>query len=142
MSEWKQSSFLPEKPLGVAMIVCDRVITEEGTQNKTIVSTFNQITAKRYPCFYSRLAVYVALTNGSGEKKVNLRFRNNSGDEPLFEMGGTVKFESPNSVVELIFNVRNLSLPEPGLYTFEIFADGEYIFEVKFNAVRETNQLQ
>ena len=46
-----------EKPIGVAIIICDKVITEAGTGNKTIVSTFNEIRTKQFPCIHPHMAV-------------------------------------------------------------------------------------
>lgn len=134
MTELRQDTFIPEKPSGKAIIICERVITDADTQNKTLVSTFNKVTAKHFPCKHDRLAVYVALTDSSGTKHVELRFKNEAREQPLLKLSGDVLFPHPNAVVELIFEIRNILLPQPGMFTFEIFADGEYIFDVRFEA--------
>jgi hypothetical protein len=123
-----------EKPLGVSIIICDKVITEAGTMNKTLVSTFNSIRAKAFPCVHPALAVYVALTNTTGEKEVKLVFCKEN--KRFTELGGKLMFEHPNKVVELIFNLRNLPFPEAGIYTFEVWADNEYVFESRLNALK------
>lgn len=123
-----------ETPIGKAIILCDRVITEEGTLNKTIISTFNTIGAKNFPCLHQSLAVYVALTNAMGPKEVRLLLKR--GEEVLSSVGGRVPFDGPNNVVELIFNFKNTPFTEPGLYTFEVQADGEYIMETRFNVTK------
>lgn len=128
MAEQNQST---EKPLGVAIVICEKVITEAESNNKTLVSTFNHIRSKTFPCLHSRMAIYVALTNGGGEKKVDLVFKN--GDRPMMKLGGKIKFQNPNHVIEMIFDLRNVAFPGPGLYAFEVFADDEYIFESRFN---------
>jgi hypothetical protein len=124
-----------EKPLGVAIVVCEKVITEAKTGNKTLVSTFNNIQANGFPCKHPSMAVYVALTNGTGEKHVLLVFKKADKNIDIMRMGGKVGFENPNHVVELIFNLRNCIFPEAGLYAFEIWADEEFIFDGRFNVV-------
>ncbi len=122
-----------EKPIGIAIIVCDRVITEAGTNNKTIVSTFNNITTKVLPCVRHRLSVFVSLTNTRGEKQIELVLKKD--ERNILKLGGKATFPDPNHVIELIFNFRNLVFPEQGKYGFEVYADDEYIFERQFNVV-------
>lgn len=82
------------------------------------------------------MAVYVALTNGSGEMKVNLVLKNLSNDKRLLKFGGSVTFDNPNHVLELIFNIRQCVFEEPGLYGFEVYANEEHVFESRFNVVK------
>ncbi len=128
-----------EKPMGVAIIICDRVITETGTNNKTIVSTFNSIHAAKFPCIHQRMAVFVALTNASGVKEVNLVLTHEG--KTIIKFGGKVMFSGPNAVVELIFNLKGVPFPDPGTYCFEVHAGGDYIFESRFNLTKTEGGL-
>jgi hypothetical protein len=130
-----ETNYQKEKPLGVAIVICEKVITEAQSNNKTLVSTFNHIRAKTLPCRHPRMAIYVALTNGSGEKKVELVFK--LGNRAMMKLGGKIKFQNPNHVIELVFDLRSVVFPEPGLYAFEVFADDEYVFESRFNVTLE-----
>ena len=125
---------MSEKPIGIAIVGCDRVITEALTNNKTLVSTFNQISAQSFPCRRS-LSVYVALSNASGEKQVELILRRE--DQSMLKVGGKVKFDHPNHVIELIFNLKNVVFPTDGTYAFEIHADEEYVFESRFGVTKK-----
>jgi hypothetical protein len=122
-----------EKPIGLAIIVCEKVITEAVSNNKTIVSTFNNINTKTVPCVQARMSVFVALTSTRGEKQVELVLKKD--EQNILKLGGKAIFPDPNHVVELIFNFRNCVFPEQGKYSFEVYADGEYIFERQFNVV-------
>lgn len=128
-----------EKPIGVAIVICDRIITELGSKNKTLVSTFNTITAFKFPCAHERMGVYVALTNGQGKKQVRLVLKTDGGSE-LFGVSGEIELQDPSQVAELIFNIRRIVFVSPGVYAFEVFADNEYIFESRFNVVQITDQ--
>ena len=123
-----------EKPMGVAILICDKVITEQGTMNKTLVSTFNTIRSKIFPCAHPALAIFVSLTNATGEKEVNLVF--SSGETQIMKSGGKAVFDNPNQMVEFIFNLVNLPFARPGVYSFEVFVDGEYVFESRFNVIQ------
>jgi hypothetical protein len=123
-----------EKPIGVAIIVCDKVITEVGTGNKTIVSTFNNIRTANFPCIHPYMAVYVALSNSVGVKPINLLLK--FGEKTLIRVGGKITFPDRNAVVEIIFNLVGVPFTEAGAYCFEIHADDEYIFESRFSVTK------
>src|SRR2546423_12723645 len=128
-----------EKPLGVAIIICDKVITEAGTNNKTLISIFNNILSNTFPCIHHRMAVYVALTNATGPKQISLLLK--LGSETVLQLGGKISFPDPNSVVELIFNLTGVPFIESGAYCFEVHADDDYIFESRFNVTKKTGEL-
>lgn len=123
-----------ERPLGVAIIVCDMVITEQGTGNKSLISIFNTIKSLQFPFQKENLSIYVALTNGYGEQKIEIRLMKDS--ERMFAAEGGIKFANPNEVVELIFNLRGMVFATPGLHVFEIFADEIFVFQSKFNVLK------
>ena len=125
-----------EIPMGVAIVICEKVIREHGTNNKTLVSTFNSIAAPRFPCQHSRLAILVSLTNGNGTCSVELHFKKSEG-EAAFKVLGEVIFNGPYHVVDLVFKVKNCVFPEPGTYVFEVYADKEYIFESRLELVQK-----
>ena len=126
-----------EKPLGIAIVICEKVITEERTNNKTLVSTFNIIGAKNFPCRHPRMAAYVTLTNAFGERDICLAMK--LGEEKVFELKGRVTFNDPNHVVELIFNIHDCLFPLAGRYCFEVTSDGEFVFDTRFHVIQLPN---
>jgi hypothetical protein len=122
-----------EKPIGVAIIICDRVIVETQTNNKTLVSIFNTISSPVFPCRHERLSIFIAFTNGQGLKKISLILRQLSSNSVNLTLSGDIQFPDPNAVIEMIFNLRNVVFAAPGTYAFEVHADGEYIFESRFH---------
>lgn len=119
-----------EKPLGTAIVICERVIQEAGTGTKTLVAIFNQLTSLGMPCIQSSMSVYVALTSASGNRAVELRMT--CEEQTIFSVLGDADFVNPNTVVELIFSLRNVTFSKPGIYAFEVHVAGEYIFESRF----------
>jgi hypothetical protein len=125
-----------EKPMGIALIVCDRVITDARTQEKTLVATFNRILSKGFPCLHPRMCIFVAVTNGRGPTNAQIRCVNEAEkDEPVFELSGTMTFPDPNHVVEMNFQMNNVTFKKPGLHSIEFLCDGELILHRRFQVV-------
>lgn len=122
--------------MGLALVVCERVIIEQGTGNKTLVGVFNAITSPVFPAVHPFLSIYLSLTNGSGSKNVELRLVRGAG--VVIAASSTVEFDTPNAVVEIIYRFRNVAFLEPGMHSFEVYADEELIFESRFQLVRLT----
>lgn len=124
-----------DKPIGIALIliICDRVITDAVTHEKTLVSTFNQILANRFPAVHPRLTLFVAATNGRGTAEAEIRCVNESDQNSLiFTMKGAIPFPDPNHVVEMSFQFNNVTFPKPGLHSVEFLCDGELILQSRF----------
>ena len=128
-----------EKPIGIALLICDRVVTDAVTHEKTLVSTFNQILATSFPCVHPRLTVFVAVTNGRGSTEAEIRCVNESeGQAVVFGMKGTIPFPDPNHVVEMSFQFNNVTFPRPGLHGVEFLCDGELVLQSRFQVATFT----
>lgn len=115
------------------MIICDRVITDAATHEKTLVSTFNQIFARAFPCVHPRMTIFVAVTNGRGPTEAEIKCVNESDENtPVFGMKGMVPFSDPNHVVEMSFQFNNVPFPKPGLHCIEFFCDQELVLQSRF----------
>jgi hypothetical protein len=122
-----------ETPIGIALIICDRVITDAVTHEKTLVSTFNQISAASFPCVHSRMTIFVAVTNGRGSTDAQIKCVNESDQDTIvFGMKGTIPFTDPNHVVEMSFQFNNVTFVKPGLHSIEFICDGELILQSRF----------
>ncbi len=123
-----------EKPIGIALLICDRVITDAVTHEKTLVSTFNQVLAKSLPCVHPRMTIFVAVTNGRGTTEAEIRCVNEShGQIEVFGMKGSIPFADPNQVVEMSFRFNNVTFANPGLHCIEFLCDGDLVLQSRFN---------
>lgn len=123
-----------EKPIGIALLICDTVITDATTHEKTLVGTFNQILAKSFPCVHPRMTIFVAVSNGRGPTETAIRCVNESGESTVvFEMKGTIPFADPNQVVEMSFRFNNVTFVRAGLHSIEFLCDGELVLQTRFN---------
>ena len=123
------------KPKCLAMLLCDYVIVDAETRNKSLIGIFNRINASKYPVRHDRMHVFVALTDGHGEYKASLKVKNSRGEE-LLSLGGDVKMKDPLGVAELNFNIRGMVIPEPGRYFVEFWCNGEILVDRHFDAAK------
>jgi len=122
-----------DKPIGIALIICDRVITDAVTHEKTLVSTFNRILAPSFPCVHPRMTIFVAVTNGRGTTEAEIKCVNESDQNAtIFGMKGSIPFSDPNHVVEMSFQFNNVAFPKPDLHGIEFLCDGELILQRRF----------
>lgn len=132
-----------EIPIGVALIVCDRVITDAATQEKTLVGTFNQLNSISFPCICPRMTVFVGVTNGRGSIETEIRCVNESEQNAIvFGMKGIIPFNNPNDVIEMGFQFNNIQFPKAGQHAIQLFCEGELILQRRFNllTIKPPNQ--
>jgi len=117
------------KPECLAMVLCDDVVEDKRSNNKTLFNTFNQITALKFPAIHPKLVVFLSLTNGHGEVPFDLQFVRDKDDRPLCGLKGTVKFGDPLAVADIVLTMRGLPLPDEGHYCFRLLLAGEPVRE-------------
>ena len=114
------------KPSKEAMLVCDQIITEAGTNKKTLVGIFEQIYTPKLPCTHSNLSVYIKFTAALGTYQFRLELVDLHTNTVIGN--GTLPnqtIEDKLTSYELVFNLRNLKFTNLGKYEFRIFADDE-----------------
>jgi hypothetical protein len=127
-----------EKPIAESLVICDQVITEAGTNKKSLIGIFNSIASPSFPVQHPRLSVYAAMSNGRGEMTVQLRCVRMKDNAETFKVSGTLQFPNPNAVVELVANFNQLPFEQDGLYSFELICEEEILLEKRFNVLLTT----
>lgn len=121
------------KPMGLAMIICDQVITEAGTNKKSLIGVFNQISAAQFPCRHARFSIFVSVTGGHGAARAEIQCVNeDQGDQKLFGAEGQIKFGSPVHVVEMNFEFNNVPFLGPGKHRIDFLCDSVPILQRPF----------
>jgi hypothetical protein len=111
-------------PIGVAMIICDQIMTEDITHKKSLLGCFNNVNATQFPATPMNCAIFVALTNGHGSYQSTLKCVNeDEGNETVFQLSGPVNFVSPLQTIEMGFKLVNLSFPKPGIHAITFSCD-------------------
>ena len=115
-------------PIVKAFLICDQVIHDAQTGKKTLVGVFHELRAERFPAVHPVLWIYANLTDARGKYVFEIRFydveRNNvlgQGTPP------TITIPGPLQTTELSAQLRNVQLPGPGTYEFQLHTNGELI---------------
>ncbi|HCM42032.1 MAG TPA: hypothetical protein PLY88_04700 [Candidatus Omnitrophota bacterium] len=125
-------------PKANAMLICDYVITERGTNKKSLIGVFENIGAVQFPCTHYQLSVYIKLTDAQGKYRFRLELTDLQNDATIgkSEMPEPIQIANPLITHELVFNLRGLRFPHAGEYEFRIFAN-DHIFGQKSFIVNE-----
>jgi hypothetical protein len=116
------------------LLLCEILITEAGTNRKTLVGIFDQLIVQRFPA-HQRMAIYARLTDGQGLYRFKLDFVDVGHDRLLGE------FESEPIEIPDRLRPFEVALPflidieAPGLYEFRLYANDAYIGSIAFNAI-------
>jgi hypothetical protein len=116
-----------------AMLICDYVITERGTNKKSLIGVFENIGATTFPCTHFALSVYIKLTDAQGDYRFRLELMDLQSDVLIgkSEMPEEVRVPSPLDAHELVFNLRGVRFMHAGKYEFRIFANDKIFGQKK-----------
>ena len=136
-----ESSPVASAPTLLAMVMCEQLIRDPETGRFYLMGTQTQTFARGYPARLPRMCMYAVLTGIRGTTELELRLvRPDSveGDDvEVMTARGRVSANDPLVDAELALMLRNLVLPQPGEYRFQLWAGTELLGERKF-MVRET----
>ena len=122
------------KPIVLAMILCDQIIVEKGTEKPNLIGVFSVIFAKKFPAAHQKAAIYVALTEGQGDYTGRLRLVFAETEQELFRAEGPISLPNPLAVCELRFAVPVIPLPREGKYRLDFLCDDELCGSRRFVA--------
>ena len=122
-------------PNVVAMLVCDQIITETGTNKKTLIGVFDNFFSLSYPGLIQRLAVYVKMADAMGSYLFKLRFVKLKDEAVIGEIGIQALIPDMSQYGELALNMGGVPLPEPGKYEIQLYAGDQYLHRVVINAM-------
>lgn len=111
------------------MNLADLVWRDPATGKFTIIGTFSTIAARRFPTTHPSLAIYLALTDGRGPCRLQLRIVDASEAETLSEAEIEVQFRDPIQLIEFGVRLDNIWFPGPGEYRVQLAQGTEVLFE-------------
>ena len=123
------------RPNGLSLIICDSVIEDARTRNKSLISMFNGILAQQVPARHDKMCAFIALGGGRGQVPITLRLCHDEDYEPdLLRLAGAVDFPpgDPHAVVDLVFEIRGFVFRKFGNYTFEVLHENVPVLARRF----------
>lgn len=129
-----------ERPICVALVICDVVIEDKRTGNKTLVGLFNNIIAPQMPAVHPRMFLMASLTSGRGTWPFTFRITGPSGQE-IFRMQETTRFTDPLAVHDVIIELRNLPLEETGVHFVDLMLLDSQVANRRFTVMVESSNI-
>lgn len=122
------------KPKIKAMLICDYIITEQGTNKNSLIGVFENINSKRFPCTHPRLGVYINFTDAIGKYGFKIELID-------IEVSKIIAMAEPPAIEyndklasnNLVFVFDGLKFEHSGKYEFRCFANGEICESKTFN---------
>jgi hypothetical protein len=117
------------KPSVQAFLVCDYVICEVGTNKKTIVGTFTDITSPNFPCFMPQIGLYFCITDADDAYnfEVELIYLNTATKIGGGNIAEVIEIKDRLAITDVGVTIKNLVFPGPGRYEFRLLANGQTI---------------
>lgn len=128
------SDFFGEGPVCVATLICNEVIEDKRSGNKTVVGIFNAVGATSLPATHPRMTIMTSITNVDRELPLKLLMRGPEGKE-LVQADATVPGRNPGDVIDLLFELNSITFTEFGDHTVEIRMGDQTIGARRFQVI-------
>jgi len=130
------SALSSDQPVCVAIIICNEIIEDKRTSNKTLVSLFNSVGVPALPATHPRLFLMASLTNLREDLPVVFSVKGPSGREVLRATGQAGSGRDPLAVVDLVVEVLGLPLGEEGVHFVDVLTGDSLLGSRRFNVQR------
>lgn len=126
----------PPTPTVTAMLVCDQIVAEQGTNKKSLIGIFEIVAAIGFPTIIPRLAVYVRLVDAGGKYPFKLRVVKLKDETLLADIDIEGNLPDQAHASELVFNFQGLMIPEAGKYEFQLYTRDTYLHRVTMEVAK------
>jgi Family of unknown function (DUF6941) len=113
-------------PSVVALLICEKIITEANTNNKTLINVFDTIQAIQFPISYP-LWIYGKMVDAEGEYVIRIELNHLDSDKQVGKTGGfNIQVPSRLGASDLTLRfIPNFALP--GIYEVLLYANDVWI---------------
>jgi uncharacterized protein DUF6941 len=121
-------------PSVLAILLCDWIIVEQGTEKKTLVGLFNNLNASAFPTG-QRVGFYARLTDLEGDYRFQIRIVRLVEESEEVMGGAEAPFRADDrlAILEMAVNLPFVPLVAPGSYEFQLFSDDVYLGRATLN---------
>jgi hypothetical protein len=116
-----------QRPSAIGLILCRRILLEEGTRDVTWVSRFRRLRFRAFPTPFYPINVSAILRDGMGKVPLRLIVSRLTDMEAIAERDYTITFRDPRNEMLWTTWLTDLSFPEAGSYQFTLEAEKEPI---------------
>jgi len=122
-------------PTLVSFLICDQVIDDRLSNKKSAIGIFNTILVPKVPTSIQQMAILASVTEIAGRAEMEIRLVRDADNQVLFSGRGAVEAPNPLAVVDLLFGIQGLRIPEAGQYAFELLSEGEILGRRRFQVL-------
>jgi hypothetical protein len=123
---------LTAAPTLVSFLICDQVIDDKLSNKKSAIGIFNTILVPKVPAVIHQMAILASVTEIAGRAELEIRMVRDSDDLVLFSGKGHVDAPNPLAIVDLLFAMQGVKIPEAGQYAFEILSGAALLGRRRF----------
>ncbi len=123
-------------PEVLSLIICDQIITDRATGKQSLIGMFSRVHARGFPATHAQLCVFVALSGGHGDTDLLIRLVDSAeARAPIVVGKGSVRFNDPRAVANLVLQFHGLTFPKAGEYRVQLLAHGQLLREARLEMV-------
>lgn len=127
----------PPKPNVKAILICDNIITEQGTGKNSLIGIFENINAKKFPCRHGNLGVYINFNDAVGRYRFKLELVDLENNKILgYIESQELEYKDKLTSNNLVLVLKDLIFEHPGRYEFRFSANTE-LSEIKTFNVKQ-----
>lgn len=131
----KKPKYPKPPPKCKAMLLCNHVIIEKGTENVSIIGTFTVFGLMSVPGHTRPAMAFLQLVDGNGHYDVTVEVRDLQQNEVLARsMPIPIDFPEKLCRINLVIPIPALRLSHTGFYDVAVMADGQEIEKQQFEA--------
>lgn len=126
----------PVEPVLLALIPCDRVITEDNGK-KCVIGTFTSFQLPTFPFTVPPWAVYACITNVSGEQSFALNLKHADSQQIVLPVAGRLNAATKADTIEMGIPVSGVTFADEGEHVLELYVAGQLVGARVVNVMRK-----
>jgi len=126
-----------DTPVCVAIIICNEIIEDKRTSNKTLVSLFNSISVTALPAMHPRLFFFASVTHVKDDQPLSFTITSPSGKEILRADGAVSSGGDPALIIDLTLEVLGLTVGEEGIHLLNVVSGEKMLGSRSFSVVMQ-----
>ena len=126
---------MPEQPTCVAVLLCEMILEDRRSNNRSFINAFNAIYAPAMPATHGRLCVLVSMTDVVGAHEITIQIRNPSS-AIILNLGVPLQAADPLDTLDHVVEILNVQFNEYGGYYVDVLCDGRHVGSRKFSVIQ------
>jgi hypothetical protein len=124
---FKEEERMVPAPTAIGLILCEKIIVEEGTRRLTLVNSFTKRVVPAFPSPPQSFLVFAALIGGIGDATMKVKIERLDSLEEVYSRSRVVHFQGRLTELQTTLQVDNCRFPVFGKYQITLLVDGDWV---------------